>query len=293
MKRGGNLSGSGGDVRPQLEARWQTAAAEHFEEVRTRAVAEAGLWGTWSLFRKEMHRFLSIAGQTIISPVITTMLWYLVFGYSLGDRLDSLRGIPYTDFLVPGLVMMAIITNAFLNSAFSFFIGKVHGTVVDLLISPLKPWQIIAAYSGASIFRSMAVGLVIWVVAALMGAGTFFNIGWTLVFMFLTSLGFALFGLAAGILAKDFDHINFVPSFLLLPLTFLGGVFYSVKLLPSPWDQISLFNPIVYMVNGLRYGMTGVSDVPVLPGFLIVSASVLVGGAIVAWLLATGRGLKP
>jgi len=137
------------------------------------------------------------------------------------------------------------------------------------------------------------VGLVIWAVAAAMGAGTFFNVGWTLVFMFLTSFGFALFGLAAGILAKDFDHINFVPSFLLLPLTFLGGVFYSVKLLPSPWDQISLFNPIVYMVNGLRYGMTGVSDVPVMPGFAIVLASVLVGAGIVAWLLSTGRGLKP
>lgn len=280
-------------VLPELEKRWQTAAAGHFEEVRTRAVAEAGLWGTWSLFRKEMHRFLSIAGQTVISPVITTMLWYLVFGYSLGDRLDTLRGIPYTDFLVPGLVMMAIITNAFLNSAFSFFIGKVHGTVVDLLISPLKPWQIIVAYSAASVARAMAVGLVIWAVAALMGAGTLYNVGWTLVFMFLTSFGFALFGLAAGILAKDFDHINFVPSFLLLPLTFLGGVFYSVKLLPAPWDQISLFNPIVYMVNGLRYGMTGVSDVPVMPGFAIVLASVLAGMGIVAWLLATGRGLKP
>jgi ABC-2 type transport system permease protein len=283
----------GRDILPQLEERWQTAAAQHFEEVRLRATAETGLWGTWSLFRKEMHRFLSIAGQTVISPVITTMLWYLVFGYSLGERLDSLRGIPYTDFLVPGLVMMAIITNAFLNSGFSFFIGKVHGTVVDLLVSPLKPWQILVAYSGASVVRAMAVGLVIWAVAAAMGAGTLFNVGWTLVFMFLTSFGFALFGLAAGILAKDFDHINFVPSFLLLPLTFLGGVFYSVKLLPSPWDQISLFNPIVYMVNGLRYGMTGVSDVPVMPGFAIVLASVLVGVGIVAWLLSTGRGLKP
>jgi ABC-2 type transport system permease protein len=284
--------GNGGEVLPEIPERWKAAADGHFERALRRAEKETGLWGTWSLFRKEMHRFLSIAGQTIISPVLTTMLWYLVFGYSLGERLDQIRGIPYTDFLVPGLVMMAIITNAFLNSGFSFFIGKVHGTLIDLLVTPLKPWQLTLAYSGASVFRAMAVGGVIWVVAALMGAGTTHNVIYTLLFMLLTSLGFSLFGLIAGILAKDFDHINFVPSFLLLPLTFLGGVFYSVRMLPEPWDQISLFNPIVYMVNGLRYGMTGVSDVPVLPGLAIVTLSVLAGLAIVLWLFATGRGLK-
>lgn len=280
-------------VLPQIRPGWEQAALEHMEVVRRRAVRESGLWGTWTLFRKEMHRFLSIAGQTVVSPVLTTMLWYLVFGYSLGDRLNEIRGIPYTDFLVPGLVMMAIITNAFLNSGFSFFIGKVHGTVVDLLISPLKPWQVTLAYTGASVIRAMLVGGVIWGVAALMGAGTTFNVGWTLVFMLLTSFAFALLGLATGILAKDFDHINFIPSFLLLPLTFLGGVFYSVELLPAPWDRFSLFNPIVYMVNGLRYGMTGVTDVAILPGLGIVVFSVLAGLGLVTWLLSTGRGLKP
>lgn len=279
-------------VLPELETAWREAAIGHFADVRDRAVREGGLWGTWSLFRKEMHRFLSIAGQTVVSPVITTMLWYLVFGYSLGDRLQELRGIPYTDFLVPGLVMMSITANAYLNSAFSFFIGKVHGTVVDLLVSPLRPWQVTLAYTGASVIRAMAVGCIIWAVAAFMGAGTLYNVGWTLLFMILTSLGFALFGLVSGILAKSFDHINFVPSFLLQPLTFLGGVFYSVTLLPAPWDRVSLFNPIVYMVNGLRYGMTGVSDVPVLPGLAIVVASVLAGYVLAIWLLASGRGLR-
>lgn len=282
----------GTPVLPDLEAGWKEEADRHFKEVLKRARAESGLWGTWSLFRKEMQRFLSIAGQTIISPVLTTMLWYLVFGYSLGERLDQIMGIPYTDFLVPGLVMMAIITNAFLNSAFSFFIGKVHGTVIDLLISPLRPWQITLAYTGASVIRAMAVGMVIWGVAALMGAGTLFNVGWTLLFMFLTSAAFAIFGLIVGILAKDFDHVNFIPSFLLIPLTFLGGVFYSVQLLPAPWDRYSLLNPIVYMVNGLRYGMTGVTDVPVLPGFFIAILSVVAGLAVVTWLLARGIGLK-
>lgn len=281
------------EVLPDLDPAQREAATAHFEAVRRRAEAEPGYWGMWSLFRREMHRFLSIAGQTIISPVLTTMLWYLVFGYSLGDRLDQIRGIPYTDFLVPGLVMMAIITNAFLNSGFSFFIGKIHGTVVDLLVSPLKPWQVAAAYTGASVLRALAVGSVIWAVAALMGAQTFFNVGWTLLFIILTSVAFSSFGLVAGILAKDFDHINFVPSFLLLPLTFLGGVFYSIRLLPEPWDQLSLFNPIVYMVNGLRYGMTGISDVPVLPGFGIVLLSAFAGFGLCVRLIRTGKGLKP
>jgi ABC-type multidrug transport system ATPase subunit/ABC-type multidrug transport system permease subunit len=280
-------------VYPDLRPEWVEAAEHHIAEVRERGQRESGLWGTWTLFKKEMHRFLSIAGQTVISPILTTMLWYLVFGYSLGDRLDEINGIPYTDFLVPGLVMMAIITNAFLNSGFSFFIGKVHGTVVDLLVSPLRPWQIALAYTAASVVRAVAVGTVIWAVAAAMGAVTTYQIGWTFLFMVLTSCAFALLGLATGILAKDFDHINFIPSFLLLPMTFLGGVFYSVKLLPDPWGTLSLFNPILYMVNGLRYGMTGVSDVPVLPGVAISAASVLVGLLLVLRLLSTGRGLKP
>lgn len=277
---------------PELDPAWRAAAEIHFAGAVARGRAEAGLFGMWVLFRKEMHRFLSIAGQTVLSPVVTTMLWYLVFGYSLGDRLDVIRGIPYTDFLVPGLVMMAIITNAFLNSGFSFFIGKVHGTVVDLLVSPLRPWQIMAAYCGASVIRALLVGAVIWLVAGLMGAQTLSHPVWTVLFMLLTSLAFALFGLLVGVLASDFDHINFVPNFLLLPLTFLGGVFYSVQMLPSPWGQVSLYNPIVYMVNGLRYGMTGVSDVPVLPGFGIVLFSVVAGWVAVQRLLATGRGIK-
>jgi ABC-2 type transport system permease protein len=280
-------------VLPTLDPAWVKAAEAHVAEVRSRGQKESGLWGTWTLFRKEMHRFLSIAGQTVISPVLTTMLWYLVFGYSLGDRLDEINGIPYTDFLVPGLVMMAIITNAFLNSAFSFFIGKVHGTVVDLLVTPLRPWQIALAYTGASVVRAVLVGSVIWGVAAAMGAGTSYRIGWTLLFMILTSAAFALLGLATGILAKDFDHINFIPNFLLLPLTFLGGVFYSISLLPQPWNTVSLFNPIIYMVNGLRYGMTGVSDVPVYPGVGMATASVVAGLGLVLWLLSSGRGLKP
>lgn len=277
---------------PDIPQKHQDEAHSHIAERLGRARAEGGYFGTWTLFRKEMHRYLSISMQTLISPVLTTMLWYLVFGYSLGDRLDTIRGIPYTDFLVPGLVMMGVITNSFLNAGFSFFIGKIHGTVVDLLITPLKPWQITAAYVGASVIRGVLVGMMIWIVAAIMGAGTLFSIGWTLTFMILTSMAFSQLGLITGILAKDFDHVNFVPNFLLLPLTFLGGVFYSIHMLPEPWDLISRFNPLVYMVNGLRYGMTGVSDVSVFVGFFIVAGTSLVSLLILLRIFHSGRGLR-
>ncbi len=267
-------------------------ARERTAAIVTRAQQESGRYGTWILFRKEMDRFIKVSGQTIVSPVLTTLLWFLVFGYSLGERLQEIQGIPYVDFLVPGLIMMALIMNSFLNSGFSFFISKIHGTVTDLLVSPLSPMQILAAYSSASILRGMLVGGAIWIVAALMGASTLHNLGLTLLFMALTCFVFALLGLIIGILARDFDHVNFIPSFLIMPLTFLGGVFYSIEMLPKPWDSASMLNPILYMVNGLRYGMTGVSDVPVYWGLLIVCSAVGTCWSLAWWLLATGRKLR-
>ncbi len=251
-----------------------------------------GIYGTWTLFRKEFDRFFKIGLQTVISPALTTLLWFLVFGYSLGDRLQEIKGIPYVDFLVPGLVMMAVIMNSFMNSGFSFFISKIHGVVTDLLVTPLSPLQIIIGYISASLVRGLAVGAMIWITAELMGASTLYNIGFTLAFLVLTSLGFSLLGLVTGILARDFDHVNFIPNFLILPLTFLGGVFYSVDLLPAPWEQVSHFNPILYMVNGLRFGMTGVSDVAIAPALLIATLPTLFCGALAYWILASGKKIR-
>jgi len=269
-----------------------TSACKRTETILARARREKGYYGTWVLFLKEMDRFLKVAGQTIVSPALTTLLWFLVFGYSLGERLQEIKGIPYVDFLVPGLVMMAVIMNSFMNSGFSFFISKIHGAVTDLLVTPLSPLQIITAYCGASLVRGMAVGGVIWIVASLMGASTLHNIGFTFLFMLLTSLGFSLLGLIIGIIARDFDHVNFLPNFLILPLTFLGGVFYSIEILPSPWNSISLVNPILYMVNGLRFGMTGVTDVPVSWGLFIVSTTVFICLALAWWILYSGIKLR-
>jgi len=244
------------------------------------------------LFRRELARFMRVAGQTIVSPVLTTMLWFVVFGYSLGSRLEEIQGVPYVDFLVPGLIMLNLINNAFLNTGFSLFISKVHGSVVDILLTPLTPIQLIVGYIAASLLRAMIIGCLIWLVAGIMGASTLHNPAFTLLFMVLTSTAFALFGLTVAILAEDFDHINLFPAFLLMPLTFLGGVFYSIDMLPGPWDTLSLANPILYMVNGLRYGMTGVSDVPVGLGLLLVATSVAVFGAAAYYLLSTGKKLR-
>lgn len=250
------------------------------------------LRGPWTLFRKEIQRFWAIAGQTIISPVITTMLYFLVFGYSLGDRLQEIKGIPYVDFLVPGLVMLALINNAYINSAFSLFVAKIHGTIVDLLATPLSYTQFLAAYVAASLVRAMLIGGIIWVVAIVMGARAWFNVPVALLFMILTSLAFAFLGVIIAILGEDFDHINLLPTFLITPLSFLGGVFYSIEMLPGPWDKVSLFNPVLYMVNGVRYGMTGISDVPVWHGLVVLAALNILFGGVGLWLLKSGTKLR-
>jgi ABC-2 type transport system permease protein len=260
---------------------------------RTVEIAEGGGWyGTWMLFRKELERFWSVAGQTIISPVVTTLLYFLVFGYSLKDRMREIQGVPYVEFLVPGLVMLALINNSFINSAFSFFITKIHGNIVDVLVTPLNPIQLTVGYTAASIIRGLIVGGCIWGVAAAMGAGTIHNPAIVIAFMLLTSFAFASLGLAIAIVAEDFDHINLLPNFLITPLTFLGGVFYSIEMLPGIWPTVSKFNPVLYMVNGIRYGMTGVSDVSIQMCFTVVISLCLLFLAASLWLLATGKNIR-
>ena len=269
----------------------QDKARERIAE--TVQIAErSGWYGTWSLFKKELERFWSVAGQTVVSPVITTMLYFLVFGYSLKDRLREIQGVPYVDFLVPGLVMLTLINNSFINSAFSFFITKIHGILVDILVTPLDHVELTVGYCSAAILRGLLVGGIIWAIAAVMGAGTVHSPLITVGFMFTTALAFSALGLMIAIVSEDFDHINLLPNFLITPLTFLGGVFYSIEMLPSPWDTVSRFNPILYVVNGIRYGMTGYSDVPLWQGFAVVGAMcvLFVSGAM--WLLATGKKIR-
>ncbi|MDQ8204132.1 ABC transporter permease [Pelagicoccus sp. SDUM812003] len=267
-------------------------ALKRIQRSATEARASSGWYNAWILFRREIKRFMVIAGQSVVSPVITTMLYFLVFGFSLGSRLDEMGGVAYMDFLTPGLIMMSLINNSFINSAFSFFLTKVHGSVVDILASPLSNIQIMTAYTAASLVRGLMTSCIIWAIAAGFGAQTMYNPVLTVGFMALVSAAFSLFGLGTAVVAREFEHVNFVPNFVVVPFTFLGGVFYSITLLPEPWHEVALFNPFLYMVNGIRYGMTGVSDVS-LASSLAVSGVFLGLSFAMAWgLLRSGKNLR-
>lgn len=237
--------------------------------------------GMKTLFAKEVRRFMRVPGQTVLSPLISTTLYFIVFGYSISTRVHEVEGVPYLSFIVPGLIFLGLANNAFLNSSSSLFITKIQGTIVDLLVAPLGPGELMAGFIGGAMVRGLVVGLLTWVVASIF---TGFNLEHGLVavyFMLIASYVFSVLGMLAAVWAEKFEQINFFPTFVMMPLTFLGGVFYSVRELPSPWNHISLFNPLVYMVEGLRYGMLGRSIFPPLLG-----GGILLGLAVVATVLA-------
>ncbi|MFW6051999.1 MAG: ABC transporter permease [Myxococcota bacterium] len=245
-----------------------------------------------TLFVKEVRRFAKVWLQTVFNPLVTTSLYLLVFGVALGSRLREVDGIPYVEFVVPGLMMLSMINNAFLNTASSLFQSKVNGTVVDLLVAPIGAAEILVAYVAAAVLRAAIVGTLVYLVASLFVGFELAHPIWTLFFAVAVSSVFAVLGLLSAIWAEKFDHLSVVPNFVLTPLTFLGGVFYSVEMLPSPWDTLSRFNPILYMVNGLRHGLLGVSDVGVYGSAAAVTGMLVVLAAWAATVVARGRKLR-
>lgn len=246
--------------------------------------------GTKTLFMKEVRRFLRVPGQTVLQPLISTSLYFVVFAFTLG-RQSEVEGVPYIQFIVPGLVFLGIANNAFLNASSSFFITKIQGTLVDLLVAPLGPTELVIGFATGAMVRGLLVGLLTWGVALFFTGGHLVHVAGTLLFLMLSAYVFAMLGLIAGIWAEKFEQINFFPTFLMMPLTFLGGVFYSVRQLPEPFRTLSLFNPVVHMVEGLRAGMLG------LPETSLVGFGLLVGLALsstaIAWqMLRVGYKLK-
>lgn len=237
--------------------------------------------GMKTLLAKEVRRFMRVPGQTVLSPLVSTSLYFVVFGYSLSGRVNEVEGVPYLAFIVPGLVFMGLANNAFLNSSSSLFINKIQGTIVDLLVAPLGPLELLAGFIGGAMVRGMVVGGLTWGVAAVFTGFRLEHAAATLFFLLLSSYTFSVLGVLAALWAEKFEQINFFPTFIMLPLTFLGGIFYSVRQLPSPWREVSLFNPMVYMVEGLRYGMLGQGSFPPLLG-----GGLLVGVAVVATTVA-------
>jgi ABC-2 type transport system permease protein len=249
-------------------------------------------FGMVTLFRKEVRRFLRVPGQTLLSPVITTVLYFVVFGWSLGGRLREIHGIPYARFIVPGLVALGVVTNAYSNSASSLFVMKLQGTVVDLLVSPLGYGEILGAFVGAAVLRGVLVGGVMWIVA---GAFEGYGLAHPLLafgLVVLAAILFAALGLITAIWASTFEQVNFVPTFFITPLTFLGGVFYSVEMLPEGFRRFTLANPIFYMVDGVRFGMLGISDASPWTGTALLGALAAAAMAAAYALLRSGYELR-
>ncbi len=252
------------------------------------------LWISFStIVRKDVTRMLRIWPQTFLPALVTSTLYFLIFGALLGSRIGAIHGVPYIAFVVPGLVMLQVVMNSYTNVAFVMFSSKFFNRSIDeVLVSPTPPSILIAGFIMGGIIRGAATGLLVLAVSLVFAPLAIHNLFAALAFLFLTSLIFALGGLVNGVYAKSIDGINIVPTFVLTPLVYLGGVFYSASALPGIWATLTRFDPIFYIVNGFRYGFLGIADAPLLLslGVLLALAAVLLG---VNWyLLTTGLGLR-
>jgi ABC-2 type transport system permease protein len=256
-------------------------------------VSAKSYWiGYQTIVIKEVTRIVRIWPQTLLPPAITMTLYFVIFGQLIGRRIGQMGGMDYMEFIVPGLIMLSVITNAYGNITSSFFGAKFGRHVEELLISPLPPILILAGYVTGAVFRSLVVAVLVFGVASLFSDVAIGNWPVTVGVVLMTAIVFSLGGFINATFAQKFDDIAIVPTFVLQPLTYLGGVFFSVDLLPGVWQNIALINPILYMVNAFRYGMLGVTDVPVGIAFGIISAFALVLGAICVTLLRRGTGLR-
>ncbi len=248
--------------------------------------------GYKTIVRKEVVRILRIWGQTVVPPAITMTLYFVIFGNLIGSRIGEMGGFDYMQFIVPGLVMMSVITSSYGNVVSSFFGAKFGRHIEELLISPLPNWVILAGYVTGALSRGIMVGSVVMVVSLFFTRIEVQHPMIMISVLLLTSIVFAMAGMVNAIFANKFDDIAIVPTFILTPLTYLGGVFYSISLLPEFWQKVSAFNPILYMVNGFRYGILGVSDVGIVWSYaIIVVFGVLLAG-LCLWLLHRGIGMR-
>ncbi|MFV0511159.1 MAG: ABC transporter permease [Shewanella algae] len=234
-----------------------------------------------SILIKEITRFTRIWVQTLVPPAITMTLYFLIFGNLVGSRIGEMGGVSYMEFIAPGLIMMSVITNSYSNVASSFFSAKFQRNLEELIVAPVPHYVMIAGYVGGGVTRGLLVGLIVTLVAMFFVDLSVQHLGLVIVTVFLTSVLFALGGLINAVFAKSFDDISIIPTFVLTPLTYLGGVFYSLSLLPDFWRGVSALNPVVYMINVFRYGFLGFADMSV-----PLSIGVMLGFCAGLWLLA-------
>ncbi len=254
------------------------------------------LWiSFYTMLRKDIVRMFRIWVQTFLPSVITSSLYFLIFGAVLGSQIGTMQGVDYMSFVVPGLVMLAIVTNAYSNTSFNFFQSKFFFRAVDeILVSPTPPWLLILGYISGGVVRGILVGIIVLLVSAFFTGLhlAIYNLLIIFVFALLTSLVFSLAGLVNGVYAKSIDGINLVPTFVLTPLVYLGGVFYSVHALPAWAQSFTYVNPIFYLINGFRYGFLGIADIPVWISFAVLGGMIVTLVGINWYLIRTGMGLK-
>lgn len=250
------------------------------------------LQGFYTLFYKELLRFWKVSFQTISAPILTAMLYLLIFSHVLESRVTIYHGLSYTAFLVPGLIMMSVLQNAFANSSSSLIQSKITGNIIFVLLPPLSHWEFFFAYMAAAAVRGVCVGLGVYAVTFFFIAVTPHSFGWLMAFMILGSALLGVLGIIAGIWAEKFDQLAAFQNFIIMPFTFLSGVFYSIHSLPSFWQQVSHFNPFFYMIDGFRYGFLGQSDIQPWFSFSVIGIVFLILSFLTVYMLKTGYKLR-
>jgi ABC-2 type transport system permease protein len=248
--------------------------------------------GVWAIFKFEMARAARTLLQSFVTPVISTSLYFVVFGAAIGSRMSAVDGVSYAAFIVPGLIMLSLFTESLSNASFGIFFPKFTGTIYEVLSAPVSYLEIVTAYVGAAAAKSVILGLIILATASFFVPIKIVHPVWMIAFLVLTSISFSLFGFIVGLWAKGFEQLTFVPMLIITPLTFLGGAFYSISMLPPAWRAFSLFNPIVYLISGYRWSFYGAADVSVGLSLLMTLGFLALCLALVAWIFKTGYRLK-
>jgi ABC-2 type transport system permease protein len=250
------------------------------------------LIGLYTMVRKDVIRIIRVWGQTLLPPVVTMTLYFVIFGGFIGSQIAPIAGYTYMQFIVPGLIMMSIIMNAYTNTSFTFFVGKWMHVIDELLVSPMPSWAVITGYVAGGVVRAALVGVLVTIVSLFFTHLTVTHLGVLFGAAFLTALIFSLAGIINAVYVETMDGISIVPNFVLTPLTYLGGIFYSVQMLPGIFQQLSLVNPVLYMVNAFRYGFLGISDVSITTCFYVIGGIAFAMFVWILWLFRRGIGVK-
>jgi len=245
-----------------------------------------------SIITKEITRYFRIWIQTLLPPAITMSLYFVIFGKLIGSRVGMMEGVSYMEYITPGIIMMSVITNSYSNVASSFYSAKFQRNIEELLVAPVPTLFILLGYVFGGVSRGLITGVIVTLVATQFVDLQIHNYAIVFFVIFLTSMMFATAGLVNAVFAKSFDDISIIPTFVLTPLTYLGGVFYSIKMLPDFWQNISLANPVLYMVNGFRYGFIGFSDIPIEHALILISVFILALFSVAYYLLVKGIGIR-